>query len=223
MKKFLISIFIFFLIFFHKIIISKIIIVNISKWTEKEIFIENINIDYMNSEIVFDNFEIRNINKSYYKNIFEAGNIKIKYDFKSLFTNLIQIDDLYLSDTIFFLEVNNLKINNKINLKNTLKQNKEVISKINNKDQKSKIYPRKKVDKNFFISKATINNSKTLIKNKNKGQEFKIDLSNMSFIKVGNAKEVQHFKEVFKILLGDLLLRIRDQNLRDIIKNIYKL
>ena len=218
MKKFLISIFIFFLIFFHKIIISKIIIVNISKWVEREIFIENINIDYFNSEIVFDNLEIRNINKSYYKNIFEAGKIKIKYDFKSLFTNLIKIDELYLSDTIFFLEVNN-----NINLKNILEENKEVVSKINSKDQQPKIYPKKKIDKNFFILKTIINNSKTLIKNENKKQGLKIDLSNMSFAKVGNAKEAQHFKEVFKILLVDLLLRINDQNLRDTIKKMYKL
>ena len=56
-----------------------------------------------------------------------------------------------------------------------------------------------------------------------KSEELKLDLSNMGFAKVGNAKEVQHFKEVFKILLSDLFFRIRDQDLRDAIKKMYKL
>jgi len=218
MKKFLTFVFIIIFIFFHKIIISKIIIINISKSIEREIFVEKIEINYASSEVVLNNLEIRNINKSYYKNIFEADIIKIKYDFKSLFTNLIKIDDLYVSNIIFFLEVNETVVS-----KNTLEKNEDVVLKIISEEQQPKIYPKKKVDKNFYILKTTINNSKALIKNKSKSEELKLDLSNMGFAKVGNAKEVQHFKEVFKILLSDLFFRISDQNLRDAIKKMYKL
>jgi|TARA_B110000238_G_scaffold192605_1_gene228095 hypothetical protein len=218
MKKFLIIIFIFFLTIFHKVIISKIIIINISKWTEREIFVEKININYRNSEIVLEKLEIRGTNQLYYKNIFEADKIKIKYDFRSLFTNLIKIDNLHISNTFFFLEVDD-----KANSKNTSDGDKDTVKKIIDKNQQPKIYPKKKVDKNFFIIKTSINNSKVFIKALSKSEEIKFTLSDMSFAKVGNAKEAQHFKEVFKFLLVDLLFRIRDLKLRNIIKKTYKL
>ena len=130
MKKSLTFAFVIFFIFFHKVIISKIITINISKSLEREIFVKKIEINYASSEVVLNNLEIRNINKSYYKNIFEADLIKIKYDLKSLFTNLIKIDDLYVSNTIFFLEVNETVVS-----KNTLEKNEDVVLKIISEEQ----------------------------------------------------------------------------------------
>jgi len=214
MKKFFIIIPLLFLIISHEVISSKVIINRISKWIERDVFIERVNIDYLNSELILEKLEVRGGNKSYYKNIFEADKIKIKYNFKSLFNNLIKIDDLYVTNTIFFFEVDD---------KVDLKEDKNIVKKIIDKNQQSQIYPKKKVDKNFIILKTTITNSRSIIKTESKDKEIKLNLSDMSFVKVGNAKEAQHFKDVFKILLGDLLLRIRDQKLREIIIKTYKL
>ena len=214
MKKFFIIIPLLFLIISHEVIFSKVIINRISKWTERDVFIERVNIDYLNSELILEKLEVRGINKSYYKNIFEADKIKIKYNFKSLFNNLIKIDDLYVTNTIFFFEVDD---------KVDLKEDRNIEKKIIDKNQQSQIYLKKKVDKNFIILKTTISNSRSIIKTESKDKEIKLNLSDMSFVKVGNAKEAQHFKDVFKILLGDLLLRIRDQKLREIIIKTYKL
>lgn len=214
MKKFFIIIPLLFLIISHEVISSKVIINRISKWIERDVFIERVNIDYLNSELILEKLEVRGGNKSYYKNIFEADKIKIKYNFKSLFNNLIKIDDLYVTNTIFFFEVDD---------KVDLKEDRNIVKKIIDKNQQSQIYPKKKVDKNFIILKTTISNSRSIIKTESKDKEIKLNLSDMSFVKVGNAKEAQHFKDVFKILLGDLLLRIRDQKLREIIIKTYKL
>ena len=214
MKKFFIIIPLLFLIISHEVISSKVIINRISKWIERDVFIERVNIDYLNSELILEKLEVRGVNKSYYKNIFEADKIKIKYNFKSLFNNLIKIDDLYVTNTIFFFEVDD---------KVDLKEDRNIVKKIIDKNQQSQIYPKKKVDKNFIILKTTISNSRSIIKTESKDKEIKLNLSDMSFVKVGNTKEAQHFKDVFKILLGDLLLRIRDQKLREIIIKTYKL
>ena len=222
MKKFIVIIFIALLFtFYHKVVISKIISINISKWTEKEIFFEKININYFKNEIILDNLEIRSTNKEYYKNIIEVGKIKVKYNFKSLFTDLIKIDYLYFSDIKFFLEVND-KINSKDNSK-TNSNDKVEAEKKPDKNEKPKVYPEKKKDKNFFILKTKISNSKAFIKTTSMSEVIKLDLSDMSFVKVGNEKKFQHFKEVFKFIVGDLFLRIPDQNLRNIIKKTYKL
>ena len=91
---------------------------------------ERININYRSSEIVLEKLEIRGTNQLYYKNTFEADKIKIKYDFRSLFTNLIKIDNLHISNT-FFLEVDD-KANSKIPLTVIKIQLKRLLIKINN-------------------------------------------------------------------------------------------
>lgn len=220
MKKLLIILFIGLLFtVFHKVIISKIILINMSKWTEREIYIKKIDINYFKKEIVLDKLEVRNIGKSYYKNIFEANKVKVKYNFGSLFTDLIKIDHLHLLGTVFFLELDDKIISNTIS-----SDNMGIVEKIiKNKTQPPKIYPKKKMDKNFLILKTKIDNSKAFIKTTSKPNEIVINLSNISFTKIGNEKKSQHFKKAFRFILGDLFFRIPDQGLRDLIKKAYKL
>ena len=87
---------------------------------------------------------------------------------------------------------------------------------------KPKIYPTKKKDTNFLILKFKTYDSQGFIKSSNKSNEIKINLSNMSFNKVGNKNEFQHYKDVFKIILGDIFLKIPDINLQKLIKKTYK-
>ncbi|MDC0456187.1 hypothetical protein OAL63_04760, partial [Candidatus Pelagibacter sp.] len=75
---------------------------------------------------------------------------------------------------------------------------------------------------NFLILKFQTYDSQGLIKLSNKSNEIQINLSNMSFNKIGNEKDFQHYKDIFKIILGDIFLKIPNINLQKLIKKTYK-
>ena len=94
-------------------------------------------------------------------------------------------------------------------------------------DNSPKIYPPKKRDKNFLISKLLIKNSKAIIKYPKDIKDLKINLSEIVFKKVGNAgkerdNNFQHYKDVMKLILSDIFFKIPDYNLRNLIKEMYK-
>ena len=206
------------LLVFNKTIISQLIIFSISKLTDRNISVETIDINYLKKQIILNSIEVESTNKIYYKNIFEADKIKIKYNFTSLFSDTIIIDHLIFYNSKIFLDVD-IDIDGK----------NEVISKDNFEEVKKqeegykpKIYPNKKKDINFLILTFQTYDSQGFIKLSNKPNEIEIDLSNMSFSKIGNEKDFQHYKVVFKIVLGDIFLKIPDINLQKLIKKTYK-
>jgi len=219
MKKIIITfVIILSLLVFNKIIISQLIIFSISKLTDRNISIETIDINYLKKQIILNLVEVESTNKIYYKNIFEAGKIKIKYNFTSLFSDMKIIDHLIFYNSKIFLDID-IDINGKDEV--ISKDNfEEVIKQV--KDYKPKIYPTKKKDINFLILKFQTYDSQGFIKLSNKPNEIEIDLSNMSFSKIGNEKDFQHYKDVFKIVLGDIFLKIPDINLQKLIKKTYK-
>jgi hypothetical protein len=215
MKKIILSfVFISSLFIFNKTIISQVIIFTISKLPDRNISIKNIDINYSKKQIILNSVEVENTNKIYYKNIFEVDKVEIQYDFKSLFTDLIMIDQLNFYNSKFFLDfdITNGEITN---------DNLEEVKK-NQDNYKPKIYPIKKNDINFLILKFQTYDTQGFIKSSNKLNEIEINLSNMSFNKIGNEKNFQHYKDVFKIILGDILLIIPDSNLQKLIKKTYK-
>ena len=55
-----------------------------------------------------------------------------------------------------------------------------------------------------------------------------VNLSDMSFQNIGNAdskqvKQSQHYKDVLKIIMGDIYFRIPDMRLRKFLKEKYKI
>ena len=204
------------LLVFNKTIISQLIIFSISKLTDRNISVETIDINYLKRQIILNSVEVKSTNKIYYENIFEVEKIKIKYNFISLFSDMKIIDHLIFYNSKIFLDIE-------------IDTNNEVVSndnfgEVKKKEEgyKPKIYPIKKKDKNFLILKFKTYDSQGFIKSSNKSNEIKINLSNMSFNKVGNKNEFQHYKDVFKIILGDIFLKIPDINLQKLIKKTYK-
>ena len=185
-----------------------------SKLPDRNISIKNIDINYSKKQIILNSVEVKNTNKIYYKNIFEVDKVEIQYDFKSLFTDLIIIDQLNFYNSKFFLDFNitNGEITN---------DNLEEVKK-NQDNYKPKIYPIKKNDVNFLILKFQTYDTQGFIKSSNKLNEIEINLSNMSFNKIGNEKNFQHYKDILKIILGDIFLKIPDINLQKLIKKTYK-
>ena len=204
--------------FFSKTILSQLIVFATSKMTDRNISIETIDIDYLKKQITLKSVKVESTNEIYYKNIFEADKIKIKYDFTSLFSDMIIIDHLIFYNSKIFLDINidtndNDEVISNDNFEEVIKQAK---------NYKPKIYPIKKKDINFLILKFQTYDSQGFIKLSNKSNEIEIDLSNMSFSKIGNEKDFQHYKDVFKIILGDIFLKIPDINLKKLIKKTYK-
>ena len=216
MKKIIITfVIIVSLIIFNKNIISQLIIFAIPKMTDRNISIKTIDINYLKKQIILNSVEVKSTNKIYYENIFEAEKIKIKYNFASLFSDTIIIDHLTLYNSRVFLDIdidNNEVISND-NFEEVIKQTVSY---------KPKIYPTKKRDINFLILKFQTYNTQGFIKSSNKSNEIRTRLSNMNFNKIGNKSGFQHYKDVFRIILGDIFLKIPDINLQKLIKKTYK-
>ena len=206
------------LIIFNKNIISQLIIFTTPKLTDRNISIETIDIDYLKKIIILNSVEVKSTNKIYYKNIFEAEKIEVEYDFKSLFTDLVIINHLIFYNSKIFLDIDiDMSDNNEL----VSNDNFEEVKK-QQEGYEPKIYPIKKKDINFLILKFQTYDSQGLIKLSNKSNEIEINLSNMSFNKIGNEKDFQHYKDVFKIILGDIFLKIPNINLQKLIKKTYK-
>ena len=91
-----------------------------------------------------------------------------------------------------------------------------------------KIYPPKKKDKNFIILNSSIKNSTVFIRYPNSSKTLTVDLSDMSFQNTGNAnfkqiKHSHHYKDVLRIIMGDIYFRIPDMKLRKFLKEKYKI
>ena len=78
------------------------------------------------------------------------------------------------------------------------------------------------IDINFLVNSSKLINSKVVIKTKDK-EIIKINLSEMYFELYGNEKNYLHYKDVIKIILTDIILRIPDQELKNLIKETYKI
>ena len=215
MKKIIITLVIILpLLIFNKTIISQLIIFSTSKLTDRNISIESIDIDYLKKKIILNSVKVESNKKIYYKNIFEAEKIEVEYDFKSLFNDLVIINHLIFYNSKIFLDID-------IKDKMISDDNFEEVKK-QEEDYKPKIYPPKKKDINFLILKFQTYNTQGFIKPSNKLNEIEINLSDISFNKIGNKNDLQHYKDVFRIILGDIFLKIPDINLQKLIKKTYK-
>jgi hypothetical protein len=207
---------------FNKNIISDFILTKLSKWTELPVRSESVEIEYSKGKINFNGLEILNKSNFNDKNIFEAKKLTIEIEFSSLFSDLVKINQFNLNEPKFFFEIKDM--NEK---KETTIDNIGLVEKIIQQPP-PKIYPPKKKDKNFIILNSSIKNSKAFIRHPNSSEILTVNLSDMSFQNTGNAdskqvKQSQHYKEVLKIIMGDIYFRIPDMRLRKFLKEKYKI
>ena len=201
---------------FNKQIISYALIYSFSKWTRHEITLDKLQINYNQSLIKINGLKIKNPNEFYFDYIFETEKIILSYDLQSLLTDLIIINNLIIENSRFFLEI--VEKSSKIyddNIGVTKKYIKNTPDQIWPEDHK------KKRDTNFLILKTKINGAKGLIKTSLFPAPAKFDLSNMYFNKIGNEKGYQHYKDVFELILFDMIARISDPKLKRLLMKTY--
>ena len=207
---------------FNKDIISGYILNKLSKWTERTVTSESVEIDYAKGKINFDGLEILNKPNFNDKNIFEAKKLTVEIEFSSLLSNLVKINKFTLNEPKFFLEIKDMT-----EKRETTKDNIGLLEKIIEQPP-PKIYPPKKKDKNFIILNSSIKNSKVFIRYPNSSKILSVNLSDMSFQNTGNAdfkqiKNSLHYKDVLRIIMGDVYFRIPDMKLRKFLKEKYKI
>ena len=126
------------------------------------------------------------------------------------------INNLSIIKAIFYVEISDYQEIKKDNL--------NIAEKIK-PDYKPKTYPPKKKDKDFIIRNIELVDLKANFKFLNIYEYSDFKLSDMHFSYVGNSEGNfhQHYKDVFKIFLMDMYLRIPNFEIRKKIKDIYKL
>lgn len=212
-KKILLSIF-FIILLFNKIILSQIILISLEKWLGRDIKIKNLDISYKNGSLTFEDFKIFEKNQLEKNVIFSSEKVFVNFRLSSFLTTLIMIEKINIFNATLFI---NFQISEKNKITN---DNIGVLRNIKNKNPK--IYPKKMIDINFLVNSSKLINSKVVIKTKDK-EIIKINLSEMYFELYGNEKNYLHYKDVIKIILTDTILRIPDQELKNLIKETYKI
>ena len=222
-----IKIFLFLLIIllvFNKKLITYYYTYKLSKWIERPVVFDKFNINYPNL-LEVTGIKIKNLNKFYNKNIFESDKIVLDFNLKSLlFSDLIIINNLDIENPKFFLDIVQT---NKKSLKNgeillTYEDNIGLAKKIN-ENTPDKIWPPKKKDINFLILKTSITGGRAFIRTSFIAESADIKLSDMNFKKIGNEKNFQHYKEVLKFILFDIMSGTNSFEMKKILKRIYNL
>ena len=203
-----------FILFINKIILSKLVIFALESWIDKEIIVSDFNIFYKKKEISINNIIIRN-KDNLMENVFTAENITVNLKPNTLFTKLIIIDSIKFKNPILNLKFNISNKNDKL-----IEDNLGISENLKRKNN-PKIYPKKIVDINFLILNSSLEELKINIKRSDKSVIETVILSNMYFQKFGNELGHRHYKDVLKIILLDLVMKITDQELKDIIKKYY--
>ena len=203
-----------FILLANKIILSKLILFSLEKWTNKDIIIKDFNIIYKKRKVSLNNVIISDKDDSS-KKIFQAKKIDIILKPSSLLSTLIIIEKIEIQKPILNLDFTISNDN-----KNLIKDNLGISKKLSKK-QNPKIYPKKIIDINFLVLDLSFENFKVDIRRSDTKNSSTIILSNMKFKKFGNELGYQHYKDVFKIILIDLVMRIPDQELKKNIKKYY--
>ena len=220
--KFFFLLFVLILIF-NKQLISYYFSYKFSKWTERELVFDKFDIDYPN-KIEISGIKLKNSKNLFYDNIFESDKVTLIFDLNSFFfSNLIIVQNLTIENPRFFLDIfekNKAKLDN-TNSSKIYEDNIGLAKKIN-ENSPDKIWPKKRRDINFLILKAEITGAKAFIKVSTLPIPSEVKLSNMQFNKIGNEKNYQHYKDVLRIILFDIMASTSELELKKILKTIYK-
>ena len=213
------------LLVFNKQVISHTLLYGFSKWIDREIIVDKLQINYNQNSITINGAKIKNPSGFYYDNFIELEKIILSYNFKSLFSDLIIINNVIVENPKFFLEVIEQPSVELSPYKKQKMYNDNIggVKKII-KTTPSKIWPKKDKDTNFLILKVKINRAKALIKTPFSPIVTKIDLSNIYYSRVGNGWQrgsYIHHKVALKQIYYNMIARIPDLELKNFLKEIY--
>ena len=202
----------------------------ISKIAERKFIIDEFKINFLNEEIILENITVQN-NNNFPGDLLKIKKIKILIDFNTLLNKTIEAKIVEIDEVNFYYQVliENGKIIDNLSLINQAFKGVDK-SEVDN----AKIFTSKKNDKNFIIKKLVFLNSKANVISDDLKINTKTKLSNMEFLNVGNSKNANHFKDVFAMILTNVISKVQsdiltqkvrqkfDKNLQNLKKDILK-
>lgn len=202
----------------------------ISKTVERKFIIDEFKINFLNEEIILENITVQN-NNNFPGDLLKIKKIKILIDFNTLLNKTIEAKIVEIDEVNFYYQVliENGKIIDNLSLIN------QAFKDVNKSGMdNAKIFSSKKNDKNFIIKKLVFLNSKANVISDDLKINTKTKLSNMEFLNVGNSKNANHFKDVFAMILTNVISKVQsdiltqkvrqkfDKNLQNLKKDILK-
>ena len=211
------------LLIFNKQIISQTLLYAFSKWVDREVLVDKFEINYSKNLVIINGVKIINPEEFYYDNFIESEKVTLRYNFKSLLSNLIIIDNFTVENPKFFLEIIK-KLSSELSPNKKQEMYEDNIGAVKKiiKSVPRKIWPPKKKDTNFLILEIKMNGAKAFIKTPLLSKSTNINLSDIHFFRVGNGGEnYLHHKIALKEIASEVIEKIPDLKVKKELKKIY--
>ena len=177
-----------------------------SNIVERKLNIDDLKINFINQEIILEDITIQN-NKNFPGDLLKINKIRILINANTLMSETVEAKIIEIDGIDFYYQVL-VKNGQVIDNLSLINQALKAIN--NNKVEEKKIYPKKKKDKNFIIKKLILKNSNANVISKELKINTKTKLSNMEFLNVGNSKRANHFKDVFAMILTNVISKVQN-------------
>ena len=177
-----------------------------SNIVERKLNVDDLKINFINQEIILKNITIQN-NKNFPGDLLKINEIRISINANTLTSETVEAEIIEIDGIDFYYQVSvkNGQVIDNLSLIN------QALKAINNgKVEEKKIYPKKKKDKNFIVKKLIVKNSNANVISKELKINTKTKLSNMEFLNVGNSKRANHFKDVFAMILTNVISKVQN-------------
>ena len=164
-------------------------------------------------------------NNNFPGNLIKLDQINIDINLKSLLDETVEIKSVNVKGLNFeyIVLTKNGKIIDNLSLINQAIKKNNITANLNNKNKEpKKEYPKKKDDKNFIIKKLNISNSNVKVISQDLDINTQTKLSDMEFLNVGNSKDANHFKDVFAMILTNVISKVQNDVLTQKIKQKFE-
>ena len=210
--------------FFADKIAKNILEKELSLVAEREVKILDLKINFLNESAVLNNITVAN-NNNFPGNLIKLDQINIDINLKSLLDETVEIKSVNVKGLNFeyIVLTKNGKIIDNLSLINQAIKKNNITANLNNKNKEpKKEYPKKKDDKNFIIKKLNISNSNVKVISQDLNINTQTKLSDMEFLNVGNSKDANHFKDVFAMILTNVISKVQNDVLTQKIKQKFE-
>ena len=210
--------------FFADKIAKNILEKELSLVAERKVKIQDLKINFLNESAVINDITVANSN-NFPGNLIKLDKINIDINLKSLLDETVEIKSVKVEGLNFeyIVLTKNGKILDNLSLINQAIKKNNITANLNNKNKEpKKEYPKKKDDKNFIIKKLNISNSNVKVISQDLDINTQTKLSDMEFLNVGNSKDANHFKDVFAMILTNVISKVQNDVLTQKIKQKFE-
>jgi len=210
--------------FFADKIAKNILEKELSLVAERKVKIQDLKINFLNESAVINDITVAN-NNNFPGNLIKLDKINIDINLKSLLDETVEIKSVNVKGLNFeyIVLTKNGKIIDNLSLINQAIKKNNITANLNNKNKEpKKEYPKKKGDKNFIIKKLNISNSNVKVISQDLDINTQTKLSDMEFLNVGNSKDANHFKDVFAMILTNVISKVQNDVLTQKIKQKFE-